>query len=164
MKTFPKLLELEQSVYTPCDLQISNIILEPESKEYSACQLTINDKKALFRIAKITPTKIGQFVTFWKRSIAGPIAPFDLSDNIDFFIVTTCTKDRCGQFIFPKSILLKHDIISKNNIGGKRAIRVYPPWDKASNTQAIKTQSWQLPYFFEISTILDTQKIRQLFT
>lgn len=159
-----KLLEIEQTVYLPCDLEVSNVILEPESKEYSACQLTIHHKKALFRVAKITPTKTGQFVTFWKRSLLGPIAPFDFEDNIDFFIVTVLTHDRCGQFVFPKGTLLHHDIISKDNVGGKRAMRVYPPWDKANNAQAIKTQRWQLPYFFEISSHLDKEKIKKLFS
>ncbi|MFQ6421766.1 MULTISPECIES: MepB family protein [unclassified Bacillus (in: firmicutes)] len=33
---------------------------------------------------------------------------------------------------------------------GKRAIRVYPPWDKTTSRQAQKTQAWQLEYFLEI--------------
>ncbi|TRW95625.1 MepB family protein [Flavobacterium gawalongense] len=33
---------------------------------------------------------------------------------------------------------------------GKRAIRVYPPWDTTTNKQAQKTQKWQLDYFLEI--------------
>lgn len=55
-----------------------------------------------------------------------------------------------GQFIFPKAVLQEHDIISVNNHGGKRAIRVYPSWDVAVNKQAKKTQEWQLEYFLEI--------------
>ena len=55
-----------------------------------------------------------------------------------------------GQFIFPKSALLQHSILSKNGIGGKRAIRVYPPWDIATSHQAKNTQLWQLKYFLEI--------------
>ncbi|MCX5923460.1 MAG: MepB family protein [Candidatus Dependentiae bacterium] len=133
------------------DSSCSNIVQEPESKEYGACQFTIQNKKAAFRIAKITPTKVGQFVTFWKRSQAGPIAPFDESDSIDLFIVSVRDGDKFGQFIFPKSVLIEHDIMSKNHIGGKRAIRVYPSWDKTDNKQAIRTQSWQLKYFYEIS-------------
>jgi hypothetical protein len=36
-------------------------------------------------------------------------------------------------------------------VGGKRAIRVYPPWADKLNAQAQKTQQWQAPYFFEIN-------------
>ena len=159
-----KLLELEQTVYLPCNLSITDIVVESEGKEYGTCKFTINNKSVLFKIAKITPTKIGQFVTLWKRSLAGPIVPFDIDDHIDFFIITVLTDTRCGQFVFPKTILIQQDCISKNGKGGKLAMRVYPPWDKAINKQAIKTQSWQLNYFFEISTKLDQDTIKKLFS
>jgi hypothetical protein len=58
--------------------------------------------------------------------------------------------DNLGQFIFPKSVLNKHNIVSMNNQGGKRTIRVYPPWDVTINKQAKKTQKWQLEYLLEI--------------
>jgi hypothetical protein len=35
-------------------------------------------------------------------------------------------------------------IITKNGKEGKRGIRVYPPWDIATNKQAEKTQRWQM--------------------
>jgi len=102
-------------------------------------------------VAKITPTKVGQFVTLWKRIGNGPIQPYDMEDPVELFIVTTTQGNKFGQFIFPKTILYKHDIVSKNNQGGKRAIRVYPPWDIATNKQAQKTQTWQLEYFLDAS-------------
>jgi len=43
--------------------------------------------------------------------------------------------------------LLEYGIISKAGIGGKRAIRVYPGWDKPDSNQAKKTQAWQQYYF-----------------
>ena len=39
--------------------------------------------------------------------------------------------------------------MSRNGRGGKRAIRVYPPWDTTISQQARKTQKWQLEYFLE---------------
>lgn len=50
-------------IFKHLKIAIKSIDLELESKEYNACQLVINDKKALFRTAKTTPTKTGQFVT-----------------------------------------------------------------------------------------------------
>lgn len=157
------ILELQKSLYSSCNLKIGQILEEQESKEYSACSFVINNKKAQFRIAKITPTKIGQFVTFWKRSHAGPIAPFDMNDGVDLFIVTTQTESQKGQFVFPKDVLYKHGFISNNNIGGKRAMRVYPSWDKPDNKQAIKTQEWQLKYFFDFSKQINCSQIQKLF-
>jgi hypothetical protein len=103
-----------------------------------------------FRVAKITPTKIGQFVTLWKRSGNSPIQPYDLSDPLDFFVVSTRKGNCFGSFVFPKSVLHVQGVISKHGKGGKRAIRVYPPWDKTTSKQAEKTQAWQLKYFLEI--------------
>ncbi len=160
----PNFSFVQKQIYEPCDLVCSDIQLLPESKEYSACQLTINKKHVQFRVAKITPTKIGQFVVFWKRSEAGPIAPYDMADPVDFFIVSVRDQHHVGQFIFPKLALLQQGYVSKNDIGGKRAMRVYPSWDKPDSSQAIKTQKWQLKYFVEIDLKnLDVQKIQKLF-
>ena len=138
---------------------------EVEGKEYMAYEFKINQLFVKYREAKITPTKIGQFVTLWKRNKKGPIEPFEVSDNIDLFIISTRKGKQFGQFIFPKSILHKMGILSDKNKEGKRAIRVYPPWDQAENKQAIKTQQWQLNYFLELSsnTAIDFTKVNKLF-
>jgi hypothetical protein len=67
-------------------------------------------------------------------------------------VITAKNGNNFGQFIFPKAILAKHKIITKNGIEGKRGIRVYPPWDTVTNKQAEKTQQWQAGYFLSIST------------
>ncbi|WCM59207.1 MepB family protein [Paenibacillus polymyxa] len=46
--------------------------------------------------------------------------------------------------------LIKHKILSSKGEGGKRAIRIYPPWDTPTSLQAQKTQTWQLKYFLNI--------------
>lgn len=127
----------------------------PESQEYEACSFKLNGKKVEFRSSKITPTKTGQFVTIWKRNKEGITEPFDISDDFDFMIICSKTEEKIGQFIFPKSVLREKGVISQNSKGGKRGIRVYPPWDEAENKQAEKTQSWQLRYF----VIADTQNL-----
>ena len=69
-----------------------------------------------------------------------------------------------GQFIFPKSVLVAKGIISQNEKGGKRGIRVYAPWDKPINKQAIQTKAWQVLYFVEIkeNTLTDLEKINRI--
>jgi hypothetical protein len=144
------LLATRDLVYNPCGFTCSQPLKEAESAEYGAYEFDVNGLSVRFRVAKITPTKIGQFVTLWKRIGNGPIQPYDMSDPVDFFIVSTRKDDLFGQFVFPKAVLCQQGVISKNGKGGKRAIRVYPPWDKAINQQAKKTQAWQLAYFLEI--------------
>lgn len=144
------LIETKKLVYDSCKFIISEPLLEPESAEYGAFVFKLNGSNVRFRVAKITPTKIGQFVTLWKRSASGPIQPFDASDPIDFFVISVRSGENFGQFVFPKSILCEKNVFSVNSKGGKRAIRAYPPWDKTTNKQAKKTQGWQTKYFLEI--------------
>jgi hypothetical protein len=69
-----------------------------------------------------------------------------------------------GQFVFPKAVLGEKGIVSCNGKEGKRAMRIYPPWDIADNSQAKKTQAWQLQYFIKFSeNIFDFSCMRYLF-
>lgn len=140
----------KERVFDTCGFTLSNLIIEKESTEYEACQFDLNNKKVLFRSAKITPAKTGLFVTVWKRTDNGPIAPFDNSDAIDLFVIDTRKGNYSGQFIFPTEVLAQKGIVTTGTKEGKRAFRVYPPWDKDLNKQAQKTQQWQLDYFLEI--------------
>lgn len=155
---------VQQQIYTPCHFVCSDVQTLPESKEYGACQFMMNNKRIQFRVAKITPTKIGQFVVFWKRDAAGITVPYDMADSVDFFVVSVSAGSHVGQFVFPKLALVEQGYVSKNGVGGKRAMRVYPAWDKVDNKQATKTQQWQLKYFVEMDLKnLDTSKIQKLF-
>ena len=161
----PDLLEAQKLAYTPAGLTSHSFLKEPESKEYGAFDFEMNGHHIKFRVGKTTPTKIGQFVTLWKRLGKGPIQPYDLNDPVDLFVVSVRKAGHFGQFVFPKSVLYEKGILSKDGKGGKRAMRIYPSWDIAENSQAKRTQAWQLLYFLEISsnTPVDTQQIQTLF-
>jgi len=121
-----------------------------ESREYDAYFFSSGKQMVEYRSAKITPTKTGQFVTLWKRSEKGPIQPFDSTDSIDLFIIAVRKEDYFGVFLFPRVVLVEKRILTGIK-EGKRAMRVYPPWDNAANKQAQKTQQWQLEYFLEVA-------------
>jgi len=137
-------------VYSQLGYQISNLKIEKESQEYAACTFELNKLKIKQRLSKITPTKAGQFVTIWKRNEAGITVPFTDQDEFDLLIISVNDTARSGQFIFPKAILVQHKIITANGVEGKRGIRIYTPWDVATNKQAQKTQQWQAAYFLQI--------------
>lgn len=124
---------------------------EKESYEYCAYTLNLDGSKSKFRIAKVTPTKPGLFVTMWKRNSAGITEPHAIHDPIDLYIVSVKDQNRAGVFIFPKEAFAKHGIISVSGKGGKRGFRVYPTWENSLNKQATKTQSWQVKYFYDFS-------------
>jgi len=137
-------------VYNQCSFNCTTPTPATESTEYGACDFKIDALNIKYRIAKITPTKTGQFVTLWKRNNEGIIEPYDIDDEIDLVVISTRSEKHFGQFVFPKAVLLQKGILSGNHKEGKRALRVYPPWDIANSKQALKTQQWQLTYFLEI--------------
>lgn len=141
---------VKELVYDKCGFDLINLKCNLESAEYGACSFELNGKTIQFRVSKITPTKTGQFVSIWKRNREGITEPFDISDDLDFIIISSKSGDNFGQFIFPKSVLADNGIISINGKTGKRGIRVYPPWDVVTNKQAQKTQIWQSKYFLTI--------------
>lgn len=120
----------------------------------------MNTLSIRFRVAKITPTKVGQFLPLWKRSGDGLIQPYDISDSVDLFVISIRQGNNFGQFVFPKAVLCKQVIVSNKGKDGKRAIRVYPSWDEPMSRQAQKTQIWQLKYFLEIPVNIPIDCVR----
>lgn len=160
----PTLLLMKTRIFDALGFEIKNWVTAPESRNYDGCNFDMNGFKIVFRSAKITPTKTGQFVTFWKRNEKGETRPFELSDDFDFLVIYVQSAMHSGQFILSKTALQQHGIISDRIKTGKRGFRVYPPWDQTTNSQAQKTQKWQTDYFFDTSeTPIDLEKIRQLF-
>jgi hypothetical protein len=127
----------------------SEPLAESESHEYGAYRFSLNDQSVVFRIAKTTPTKIGQFVTLWQRSSGAgqPIRPFDVKDEVDLFVISVGDSRYSGQFVFPLEALIQRGVVSQGLLGGKRAFRVYPPWTVPTSRQAQATQRWQLEFF-----------------
>jgi len=155
--------QIKKEIYDKCTFEISEFKNELESKEYDACRFKLNGSNIISRNAKITPRKIGQFVTFWKRNGNGPISPLDENDDFDFYVVNVRKDVEFGQFVFPKKELIKKGIISTKKKEGKRAFRVYPNWDIAKNKTAVRTQKWQKDYFYKIDSLTDFEKVKELY-
>jgi hypothetical protein len=93
-------------------MKIANYQKNIESTEYNACSYEIDGIKIIERTAKITPKKIGQFVTCWKRNANGITEPHKDTDDFDFFFIKVKSKEKSGVFKFPKDVLIKHGILS----------------------------------------------------
>lgn len=162
-KIHPDLLSANDLFYEPSGLILQNLKIESESEDYGAAEFTINNHCIKFRVGKITPTKVGQFVTFWKRIGKGPIMPYGFNDSFNFLVVSARAENYFGQFVFPKAVLREKGIISSSEKEGKRAMRIYPPWDKVDNSQAKRTQAWQLQHFIKFSEdSFDSLRLRYL--
>ncbi|MFC5045087.1 MepB family protein [Aquimarina hainanensis] len=157
----PTVLWLKEQVYDSCGFELTAYQEEEESSAYCAARFKLNGKTTIFRKAKITPKKTGQFVTVWKRNEKGVTVPFQETDQIDLVVIFVASGHQKGTFIFPGRILIEKKIISSAHIEGKRGIRVYPPWDAPKSKQAIQTQKWQCLYFVSLDSLLTTE-IEQL--
>lgn len=159
------LLVAIQDTYIPAGLNITTpAVREAESAEYGACRLAIDGRSVVFRIAKTTPTKAGQFVTLWKRPTPNAeIAPLDSNDDVALVVVSVCEAPHRGQFVFPHAVLIERGIISRAQKGGKRAFRVYPPWSQLLVPAAVLTQQWQAQYFLPLDEQTGPNRVRQLF-
>jgi len=104
----------KELVYDKCGFNLTDLKLNSESVEYGACSFRLNGKTIQHRVSKITPTKTGQFVTIWKRNQEGITEPFDISDDIDYIVITSKSGDNFGQFIFPKSVLADKGMLNSS--------------------------------------------------
>jgi hypothetical protein len=144
------LRKIEAAIFTKNAQHIKNIVEDKECAEYCGLHFQIGELHVKFRRAKITPKKIGQFVTLWKRNAQGETEPFHAHDNYDFYIIATESEDRFGFFLFPKAVLAEKQILTASK-EGKRGFRVYPDWSVPENKQAIRTQEWQAAFFIDLT-------------
>lgn len=134
---------------------INNIEYDSESIDYNGCDFILSfdniSKQIKFRTGKLTPNKLGHFISCWKRDlVSNKTIPYDSIDSFDFLIVYI--QDKEGIFIFPKSVLIDKEILTNSsfkNKNGKRGFRLYAPWIKLTSKQAIDTQSWQSNFYFK---------------
>lgn len=140
---------------------VSNITQDPESKDYKGFRLELDGVKIVFRAAKITPKKEGLFVTLRKRVSPGtPTVPFDYAD-IDFAIIYAEKGPQKGYFIFESLLLVRQNILIKDQNSGKLGFRVYTPWCVPTSKQASKTREWQIKCFvYAQNTSENIQKMK----
>jgi hypothetical protein len=164
MSSISIIKKIKESIFDNCYFELSELIIDKESQEYEGCRFKLDNKNIICRTSKITPKKIGQFVTFWKRNKDGITEPFDETDAIDYYVINVQSENKVGQFVIPKLVLIVKGIISTSKKEGKRGFRVYPIWDKTESKQAVLTQQWQLNYFFEINGDLDLSFVKKLYS
>ncbi|MHA0858080.1 MepB family protein [Paenibacillus sp. CMAA1364] len=165
MNEFYKALTyVNENFYKPSNLKIENIQEEIQNEKYGAGIFRINSKTVRFRVARITPKKKGQFIACWEKDSDNNNQAYSYENTTDLLVVNTFGSNHdVGQFIFPKEILLKHNILKTDTSKGKMALRVYPSWDTLSSKQAIATQSWQSPYFINLNHPSSLQEFDKYF-
>jgi hypothetical protein len=139
----------------------TDIAAEVDNADYGAAVASIGAQRLRLRVGRVTPRKVGLFVAVWRRSSAGPTEPFP-ADDVDHLVILTRERQHTGQFVFPRSALRRHGIVSVAEQGGKRGFRVYPPWSRTDNAQATRTQAWQGAFFLDTTDGIDLGRLREL--
>lgn len=143
----------------------SPAVPEPDNAEYGAAVSDVGRSTIRFRVGKLTPTKVGLFVSVWRRATDGSTEPFPAEDDVDALVVTARKGERFGAFVFPTEVLASRGVVSVDGAGGKRGFRVYPPWSVTSNPQAERSQKWQCDRFLDMGdgAAVDLQRAVRLF-
>ena len=141
---------LSKTLKVPID-HILNYKEHPEAAKYDGCEFKIDNRKYIFRTAKVTPKKIGFFVTLWKRDKSNITVPLNKQDNFHALILVCTEESHKGLFLFSKEVLSIKGVLSTSNKAqdGKRGFRVYAPWSKPESKQAFATKTWQVNYFLK---------------
>lgn len=130
---------------------ITNLTEDEECTSYFGFNFQLDRLNIKFRKAKTTPTKVGQFVTLWKRDSQGQTTAYTANDLIDYCMVATQQPPHAGFFVFPKQVLIDRQILTTAKKEGKRGFRVYPDWSITENKQATQSKSWQGQYFIDLT-------------
>ncbi|AWB46793.1 MepB protein [Paenibacillus sp. CAA11] len=137
--------------------------IENQNLEYEGATFEAGKQTFRSRLAKLTPKKKGYFVVFWEKDIHNKNQAYSYKNCPDKVIVSVIDQKRKGQFIFPKEILLKQEVLSNADKKGKMAIRVYPDWEIELNPAAKRTQRWQQKYFIDLTASVDVKVLTELY-
>jgi hypothetical protein len=147
------------------DMECSPVVSESDNAEYGAAVSAVGRSTIRFRVGKLTPTKVGLFVSVWRRAAGGSTEPFPAEDDVDALVVIVREGERLGAFVFPNEVLASRGVVSVDGAGGKRGFRVYPQWSITSNPQAARSQKWQCDRFLDMGdgAAVDLQRAARLF-
>lgn len=126
---------------------LGDVRREEQNAEYGGAVVLVDGVPVRVRVGKATPTKVGHFVTAWRRNADGVSVPFPDDDGIGELLVVVRGEGQVGAFSFPTAVLRERGIVSGDGSSGKRGFRVYAPWVLVSSAQARRTQAWQVEHF-----------------
>jgi len=118
LKNNNRLKLIDNVIYKANGLILSDVNEEKQNAEYDGYTFRLSNKNSSkhirFRVAKITPNKLGQFVSFWEKDSNHVNQPFTIDNTPDLLVISTFSEtDKSGQFVFPKDILIKKILLNR---------------------------------------------------
>src|SRR5699024_8866875 len=91
---------VNKMIYEPNNLTLKSVQEEKQNAKYGAGMFQLSSKTVRFRVANITPKKIGQFVALWEKDKNNKNQPFTYEGAPDLLVITTFkNNNKFGQFI-----------------------------------------------------------------
>ncbi|KAF7766404.1 hypothetical protein PUND_a2228 [Pseudoalteromonas undina] len=160
------------------------LVSHDHNAQYHGYAFTLNQKRIIYRKAKVTPDRPDAFLALWKRPAdCSNSKPIPFTNEFDYLLVAVSSdgltssnnqvaNSQSGLFIFPVELLVKKGIVSSLNSKGKTAFRVFPPWSESralkrtstfSNSAKV-TQRWQCDYFLkqDQNKLIDLSKLNKI--
>lgn len=109
---------LVMGLFDVLGVEYSPAVSEPDNAEYGAVIADVGQSTTRFRVGKLTPRKVGLFVSVWRRAPGGSTEPFPAEGNVDMLVVAAREGDRFGAFVFPTEVLVSRGVVSVDGVGG----------------------------------------------
>lgn len=160
------------------------LVSHDHNAQYHGYAFTLNQKRIIYRKAKVTPDRPGAFLALWKRPAdCSNSKPIPFTNEFDYLLVAVSSdgltssnnqvaNSQSGLFIFPVELLVKKGIVTGTNRKGKTAFRVFPPWSESRalsgsgvfSNAAKSTQRWQCDYFLQLDQygLVDLIKLNKI--
>src|SRR5690625_1030238 len=78
---------VNKMIYEPNDLTVKSVQEEKQNSKYGAGRFQLSSRTVRFRVANITPTKIGQFVALWKKDVNNKNQPYLYEEAPDSAVI-----------------------------------------------------------------------------
>ena len=101
---FNALTFAKEKIYEPNNLNVKFAEEERQNYKYGAGKFEVSGRTVRFRVAHITPTKIGQFVAMWKKDKTNKNQAFSVEGAPDLLVIMTIkNKTEWGSIYFSKT-------------------------------------------------------------
>jgi hypothetical protein len=89
---YTALNDVNKMIYEPNGLIVKSVQEEQQNSKYGAGSFRLASKTVRFRVANITPTKVGQFVACWEKDENNKNQPYSYEEAPDLLVIT-CFKN-----------------------------------------------------------------------
>ena len=140
---------LDAVLYRPLGLNLTF----PVTHSHSTYNSFLNSIRVVHRNGSLSS---GTFRVNLMKMVDGAYIPLHEAEAFNLVIIgirRAPSEALLGCFVFPKEILIEHQVISTAERGGVVCFALYPPlsWCMPTHKGALRAQEWQEPFYIDLS-------------